>query len=118
MSENQLNYKKRSSKLAVGNYILGKVIGEGTFGKVRLAKHTVTSENVAIKVLEKRRIEEYGDTARVKNEIAILKKVNHPTICKLYEIIETSHYLYLVMEYAQKGELFKYIVEKKRLIEK
>ena len=100
MSENQLGKYKRSSKLAVGNYVIGKVIGEGTFGKVRLAKHTVTSENVAIKVLEKKRIEEYGDTARVKNEIAILKKVNHPTICKLYEIIETSNYLYLVMEYA------------------
>jgi 5'-AMP-activated protein kinase catalytic alpha subunit len=37
----------------IGNYILGKTIGEGTFGKVKLASHTLTKEKVAIKILVK-----------------------------------------------------------------
>ena len=40
----------------VGHYILGKVLGEGTFGKVRLATHTLTQCKVACKILEKGRI--------------------------------------------------------------
>ena len=48
-------------------------------------------------------------------EINILKVVRHPNIVQLYEIIETSRQLFLIMEYAPCGELFDYIVKKKRL---
>ena len=43
-------------------------------------------------------------------EIKILRKVRHPNICQLYQIIETPKNIYLVMEYAGRGELFDYIV--------
>jgi 5'-AMP-activated protein kinase catalytic alpha subunit len=47
-----------------------------------------------------------------------LKIVRHPTIVQLYEIIETDKKLYLIMEYAWGGELFEYIVNRKRIREK
>ena len=80
MSDSKFSQKKLGANTKIGNYLIGEVIGEGTFGKVRLAKHVPTNESVAIKILSKRKIEECGDTARVKTEIGILKKVNHPTI--------------------------------------
>lgn len=73
----------------MGHYDVGKVIGEGTFGKVRLGTHTLTSEKVAIKVLEKERITDLADVERVVREIHILKLIRHPNIIQLYEIIET-----------------------------
>jgi 5'-AMP-activated protein kinase catalytic alpha subunit len=90
---------------------LGKSIGEGTFGKVKLGTHILTNESVAIKILEKEKIADVADVERVAREIHILKIVRHPQVVQLYEIIETQKKLYLIMEYASKGELFDYIVQ-------
>jgi len=51
----------------------------------------------------------------VTREIHILKIVRHPNVIQLYEIIETSRQLFLIMEYASGGELFDFIVKRKRL---
>jgi 5'-AMP-activated protein kinase catalytic alpha subunit len=64
----------------LGNYILQKTIGEGTFGKVKLGIHTLTGEKVAIKILEKDRITDVSDVERVAREIHILKLIRHPNI--------------------------------------
>jgi 5'-AMP-activated protein kinase, catalytic alpha subunit len=75
----------------------------------------LTQEKVAIKILEKDKIKEQADITRVMREIQILKIVRHPNIVQLYEIIETSRQLFLIMEFVPGGELFNYIVKKKRL---
>jgi 5'-AMP-activated protein kinase catalytic alpha subunit len=93
-------------------------LGEGTFGKVRLGTHTLTGEKVAIKILEKDKIQDKADIERVTREIQILKIVRHPNVIQLYEIIETNRQLFLIMEHAGGGELFDYIVKRKRLDEK
>jgi hypothetical protein len=59
---------------------LGRSLGQGTFGKVRVGTHTITGEKVAIKILEKDRIESKSDVERVTREINILKKVRHPNV--------------------------------------
>ena len=69
---------------------IGETIGSGTFGKVREGIHQLTSEKVAIKILEKDKIKDQADITRVMREIHILKIVRHPNIVQLYEIIETS----------------------------
>ncbi len=102
----------------VGNYVLGRDLGKGTFGEVMVGSHSLTGEKVAIKVLEKEKIIDVHDVERVAREIHILKIVRHPTIVQLYEIIETEKELYLIMEYARGGELFEYIVNRKRVREK
>ena len=73
---------------------------------------------VAIKILEKEKIKDQADVIRITREIAILKKLKHPNLIHLYEIIESGKNIYLVMEFAPNGELFEYIVSKKRLAEK
>lgn len=79
--------------------------------------HTVTGEKVAIKILEKDKIVDVADVERVSREIHILKLIRHPNIIQLYEIIETPKQLFLVMEFMERGELFDYIVQKKRMDE-
>jgi len=105
------------SNRSIGHYILGKTIGEGTFGKVKIGTHILTGERVAVKVLEKERIVEVADVERVAREVHILKLIRHPHIVQLYEIIETRRQLYLIMEYASGGELFDYIVANSRVQE-
>eukprot|EP00419_Tripos_fusus_P049664 CAMPEP_0172837576 /NCGR_PEP_ID=MMETSP1075-20121228/27296_1 /TAXON_ID=2916 /ORGANISM="Ceratium fusus, Strain PA161109" /LENGTH=847 /DNA_ID=CAMNT_0013680983 /DNA_START=29 /DNA_END=2569 /DNA_ORIENTATION=+ len=104
---------------SIGHYILMKTIGEGTFGKVKLGYHILTGERVAVKVLEKERIVNVDDVERVAREIHILKLIRASRhIIQLYEIIETPHQLYLIMEYACGGELFDYIVQHGRAEER
>lgn len=103
---------------SIGHYILGKTIGEGTFGKVKLGTHILTGEKVAVKILEKERIVDVADVERVAREIHILKLVQHPHIIQLYEIIETPRQLYLIMEYCPGGELFDHIVASGRVRER
>ncbi len=78
----------------------------------------MTGELVAIKILEKDKIQDKADIERVTREIQILKIVRHPNVIQLYEIIETNRQLFLIMEHANGGELFDYIVKRKRLDEK
>jgi 5'-AMP-activated protein kinase catalytic alpha subunit/MAP/microtubule affinity-regulating kinase len=85
----------------VGHYIIGKTIGEGTFGKVKLAIHIPTSEKVAVKVLEKKKIKQQTDVRRVNREIKILKRSKHVNIIKLYEVLDTQTSIYLIMENAE-----------------
>jgi len=82
---------------------------------VNIGIHKPTKEKVAIKILEKKKIEDDGDRERIAREIHILKIIRHPNIIQLYEIFEDEERIYLIMEYAEKGELFEYIV-KERII--
>jgi len=112
-----------SRQSTIGNYVLGRTIGKGTFGKVKLGTHIPTDEKVAIKILEKDRIADSSDMERIFREIRILKQIRHPNIIQLYEvvptqIIETAKELYLIMEFASGGELFDYIVAHNRVKEK
>ncbi len=119
IQEKDLEYPKLKSvkKQIVGNYRIEKTIGEGTFGKVKLGIHIPTEEQVAIKILEKDKIQDREDLERISREINFLKRLNHPNIIKIYDIIENSRNFYIIMELASNGELFKYIVKKKKLEE-
>ena len=106
-----------SDKNVITNYKYIKTIGEGTFGKVKLATHILTGEKVAIKILEKNLIKRKNEYERIEREIKYLKLFNHPNIIQIYEVIESSSSFFIVMEYAPGGELFNYIVEKEKLSE-
>ena len=101
----------------VGHYMLGKTIGEGTFGKVKMGTHILTGEKVAVKVLEKSRICEKADVTRVAREIKILKRNLHHNVIQLFEVLDTPATIYLIMENADRGELFDYIVAHQRVEE-
>ena len=98
-------------------YNVLKKLGEGTFGVVVLAIHKITNEKVAIKILEKEKIIDKTDMNRIKKEIEILKQLRHNNIVHLYNVIETSTHIYLIMEYINGVELFDYIIKKRRIDE-
>ncbi|XP_024367051.1 SNF1-related protein kinase catalytic subunit alpha KIN10 isoform X4 [Physcomitrium patens] len=97
------------------NYKMGKTLGIGSFGKVKVAEHTPTGHKVAIKILNRRKVKSMDMEEKVRREIKILRLFMHPHIIRLYEVIETPTDIFVVMEYVKSGELFDYIVEKQRL---
>ena len=113
--QTQSNNKKKLNK---GPYLLGEALGEGAFAKVRLATQIHIKEKCAIKIVDKRFLENVQDIQRLRKEIKILKKIRHKNIIQLYDIMESKTNLYFVMEYCKGGELFDFIVKKKKLTEK
>eukprot|EP01103_Thecamoeba_quadrilineata_P014095 TRINITY_DN4097_c0_g1_i2.p1 TRINITY_DN4097_c0_g1~~TRINITY_DN4097_c0_g1_i2.p1 ORF type:complete len:536 (-),score=105.69 TRINITY_DN4097_c0_g1_i2:112-1719(-) len=101
------NYTTGGVKI-LGNYDVGQTIGKGQFGKVKIARHVLTQNKVAIKFINKTLLDE-ASMKMIRREISIMKLLNHPYIIQLYEIIETEKFFYLVMEYASKGEVLEYI---------
>ncbi len=119
ITKHKKNYLKNISKLKNENeFILGKKLGEGTFGTVRLGTHKITGEKVAIKILDKKKILEETDKTRLEREIKIMKIIRHPNIVHLYNVIQTNQFIYLIMEYISGKELFDYIIKKGKLKEK
>lgn len=105
-----------SSAVRIGKYKIGRTLGHGSFGKVKLAKHVVTGLSVAIKIINRSKLkEEMAD--KVKREIQIMAMLKHPHICRLYEVIETPTEIFLVLEYVSGGELFDFIVTRGKLHE-
>ncbi|GAB2282481.1 SNF1- protein kinase catalytic subunit alpha kin10 [Dionaea muscipula] len=105
------------AEVLLQNYQLGKTLGIGSFGKVKIAEHKLTGYKVAIKILNRRKIKNMDMEEKVRREIKIGRLFMHPHIIRLYEVIETPSDIYVVMEYVKSGELFDYIVEKGRLQE-
>ena len=96
------------------DYTLIKDIGEGNFGKVKLAKLISTKEKFAIKILDKEKLKTQTKST-LFNEIEIISRLNHKNIIHVEKILEDQKNFYIIMEYCEKGELFDYIVNKERL---
>lgn len=98
-------------------YSIGRVLGEGAFGKVKLAVHKLSGEKVAVKIFEKFKIRDDSARRRVIKEIRNLQRIQHPSIIKLFEVIDSAKRMCLVIEYANRGDLCKYVRAKRRLSE-
>ena len=109
--------KEKEKEFKIGNYLIKRTLGQGTFGKVKLGIYLPSQEKVAIKILEKDRILEKDDEIRVKREFDMLALFNHPNVILVAEIFESSDSFYSVMEYCEGGELFNFIVKNRRLSE-
>lgn len=69
----------------LGQYKVVKTLGEGSFGKVKLAIHEVTGEKVALKIINRRKLVTRDMAGRIEREIQYLQLLRHPHIIKLYE---------------------------------
>jgi len=67
----------------VGEWIMGETLGQGSFGKVKLAHHAKTKEKVAIKIVDKAGIANVEDVERVYRETFILTTLKHVNIIKV-----------------------------------
>ncbi|WOL14559.1 hypothetical protein Cni_G23339 [Canna indica] len=102
---------KREPKILLGRFEVGKLLGSGTFAKVYVARNIRTDELVAIKTLDKEKIVKWGLVTHIKREIAILRRVRHPYIVQLFEVMATKTKIYFVMEYVRGGELFSRVAK-------
>jgi len=106
----------KSSTQRLGQYTIVKTLGEGSFGKVKLATHQVSGQKVALKIINRKRLVTRDMAGRIEREIQYLQLLRHPHIIKLYTVITTPTEIIMVLEYAG-GELFDYIVSTGRLPE-
>lgn len=101
----------------IGKYEVGRTIGEGTFAKVKYAKHSETGESVAIKVMAKTTILKHRMVEQIKREISIMKIVRHPNIVRLHEVLASHTKIYIILEFVMGGELYDKIVQQVKLSE-
>ncbi|EMD39223.1 hypothetical protein CERSUDRAFT_33474, partial [Gelatoporia subvermispora B] len=111
----------------IGLWKVGRTIGKGSSGRVRIARHIKTGQFAAVKIVSKNALlnsrmslKSLGEEAdrilhSIEREIVIMKLIEHPNIMRLYDVWETSSELYLILEYVEGGELFDYLCNKGRL---
>ncbi|XP_076111884.1 MAP/microtubule affinity-regulating kinase 3-like isoform X2 [Mytilus galloprovincialis] len=93
-----------------GLYDLDKTIGKGHFAVVKLARHVFTGERVAVKVIDKTKLDEISKS-HLFQEVRCMKLVQHPNVVRLYEVIDTQTKLYLILELGDGGDLYDYIMK-------
>lgn len=93
-------------KILFGKYELGKLLGCGAFAKVYHARNIRTGQSVAIKAISKHKVAKGGLMSNIKREIFIMRRLRHPHIVKLFEVLATKTKIYFVMEFVKGGELF------------
>ncbi|KAH9935953.1 Pkinase-domain-containing protein [Epithele typhae] len=111
----------------IGLWKVGRTIGKGSSGRVRLARHSKTGQYAAVKIVSKTALlssrmtlGSLADEAdrilhSIEREIVLMKLINHPHILRLYDVWETSSELYLILEYVEGGELFDHLCARGRL---
>ncbi|KAL5782798.1 hypothetical protein ACOSP7_007827 [Xanthoceras sorbifolium] len=109
--------EEKTKGMQLGKYQLGRTLGEGNFGKVKLATNLDSGQAFAVKILEKNRIIDLKITDQIKREIATLKLLKHPNIVRLHEVLASKSKIYMVLEYVTGGELFDRIASKGKLSE-
>ncbi|WEJ96967.1 Protein kinase [Yamadazyma tenuis] len=100
----------------IGRYQIIKTLGEGSFGKVKLAEHLTTGQRVALKIINRKTLAKSDMQGRIEREISYLKLLRHPHIIKLYDVIKSKDEIIMVIEYAG-NELFDYIVQRGKMPE-
>lgn len=101
--------KADSECTIAGLYDLSRTIGEGHFAVVKLAKHVFTGEKVAVKVIDKTKLDSISKD-HLFQEVRCMKLVQHPHIVRLYEVIDTQTKLYLILELGD-GDMYDYITK-------
>lgn len=90
----------------VGPYRIERLLGRGNFAVVKLATHTQLHVPVAVKIINKELIGGQNLSKMARELEAMKKCYRHPNIIRLYHIMETDANIYMVMEYANRGEVF------------
>uniref|UniRef100_A0A3P9MWK3 non-specific serine/threonine protein kinase n=1 Tax=Poecilia reticulata TaxID=8081 RepID=A0A3P9MWK3_POERE len=95
-----------------GLYHLGRTLGRGHFAVVKLGRHVNTGQLVAVKMIDKTKLDVMATNIVKKDmrEQVYLNAFCHPNVVRLYEVIDTPTTLYLVMELAEGGDLYDYIL--------
>uniref|UniRef100_A0A8C4J740 non-specific serine/threonine protein kinase n=1 Tax=Dromaius novaehollandiae TaxID=8790 RepID=A0A8C4J740_DRONO len=92
---------------SIEDFEVGRPLGKGKFGNVYLARERTSRFIVALKVLFKSQIEKEGVEHQLRREIEIQAHLRHPNVLRLYNYFHDRKRVYLILEYAPRGELYK-----------
>lgn len=106
--------KSPTKSTNVDGFHFEELLGQGV-NKVKLARHNLSGEKVAIKIIEKSKLGKYS--ASVIRELLAMGSLNHSNVCSLLQVVDSSDTIFMIMEYLSGGELYSYIEEKGRLDE-
>ena len=101
----------------LGMFEIGKPLGKGKFGRVYLAKERSTGFVCALKVLHKSELQQGKVEKQVRREIEIHSNLRHPNILRFYGHFHDSKRIFLILEFAGKGELYKHLRKENRFPE-
>ena len=107
------NIFKSDKKTSIDEYIITSELGIGSYASVKLGIHKETKNKFAIKIYDKNMINDDDKKYTIKNEIFILNQLDNENVMKLYDVIETNRYLYLIMEYINGISLLDFIQKQK-----
>ena len=110
---NQENLIWGKKGLPQSNYVRGKSLGKGAYGNVYESRNPTFNNKVAMKIIDKNKIELDEINDDIKSEINILKKLSHPNIVKIYEFYESDNCFYIINEYCKGGQLYEYLTKNK-----
>ncbi|KZV56182.1 CBL-interacting protein kinase 5-like [Dorcoceras hygrometricum] len=102
---------ERRTNILMHRYEMGKLLGQGTFAKVHHARKLKTGESVAIKIIDKEKIVKVGLIDQIKREISVMRRVKHPNVVQLYEVMASKSKIYFVIEFVKGGELFNKVAK-------
>ena len=111
MSSTTVNSKNFNG--LIEDYIMTKELGKGSYAVVKLAINKHTREKFAVKIYTRECLLDPRKRNTVKNEINILKQLDHENIMKLYEVIENPSFTYLILEYINGISLLEVIKNEK-----
>ncbi|KAK1297762.1 Serine/threonine-protein kinase Aurora-3 [Acorus calamus] len=102
----------------IDDFEIGKPLGEGKFGRVYLARERKSRYVVALKVVHRERLEKYRMQDQLRREIEIQSDLNHPNIIRLFGWFHDETRIFLILEFAARGELYKELKEVDRFPER
>ena len=105
--ENILNNNNKKEKIGPNNFICLALLGQGSFGEVYLVNKKYTNEYYAMKVLDKKKIEQQNIFKYAMTERNVLSIINFPFIVKLNYAFQTKEKLFLLLDYCPGGDLSK-----------
>jgi len=95
--------------LKVDQFVQGKTLGTGSFGRVKFVTHKPNGKYYALKILKKASIIRMKQVDHIASEKAILLTLKHPFIVNMYGCFHDNRFLYLVLEYIVGGEFFTHL---------
>ena len=97
--------------MVLGDFLLMKVIGRGSFGKVYLVQKNDDKSVYAMKCLRKDKILDYDQVESTLLEKEILQKADHPFLVGMEYVFQTDARLFFIMKFVRGGELFQHLKE-------